>query len=138
MKFFARDEESFVDPTQQYGTLSDTQSPQEYGLQALGSPSPCATTTRRATRYRHVETSRGTMIQEPSGLGFLPLAEWDEHNSYDEDTPIRLRYSIEWKVTTNNKVLSRDTEQDVVLAPNESNFAWIKGEAIQNIKRHQS
>lgn len=57
------------------------------------------------------------MTQEPFGLGFLPLAEWNEHNSYDEDTPIRLRYSIERKVTINNKVLSRDTEQDVVLAP---------------------
>ncbi|RYN43629.1 hypothetical protein AA0117_g13566, partial [Alternaria alternata] len=50
-------------------------------------------------------------------LGFLPLAEWDEHNSYDEDVPSRLRYSIEWKVVVNNRTLSKDTEQDVVLAP---------------------
>jgi hypothetical protein len=57
------------------------------------------------------------MTQEPYGLGFLPLAEWDEHNSYNEDTPIRLRCSIKRKVTINNKVLSRDTEQDVVPAP---------------------
>lgn len=117
MEFFARDEESFVDPTQQYDTLSDAQSPQEYGPPALTSPSPCATMTRRPTRYRHVESSRGTTTPNPSGLGFLPLAEWDEHNSYDEVTPTRLRYSIEWKVVVNNKVLSRDTEQDVVLAP---------------------
>jgi hypothetical protein len=50
-------------------------------------------------------------------LGFLPLAEWDEYNSYEEDTPSRLRYSIEWKVAINNKVMAKDTEQDVVLAP---------------------
>jgi hypothetical protein len=56
-------------------------------------------------------------LPDPTTLSFLPLAEWDEHNGYDEDTPTRLRYSIEWKVTVNNKVVSRDTEQDVVLAP---------------------
>jgi hypothetical protein len=27
-------------------------------------------------------------------LGFLPAAKWDEYNSYDKDTPSRLRYSI--------------------------------------------
>ncbi|KAF1961001.1 hypothetical protein CC80DRAFT_403597, partial [Byssothecium circinans] len=53
----------------------------------------------------------------PNRLDFLPLAEWDEYNSYDEDMPSRLRYSIEWKVVVNNKMLSKDTEQDVVLAP---------------------
>jgi hypothetical protein len=45
------------------------------------------------------------------------LAEWDEYNSYDEDTPSRLRYTIECKMTVNNKVISKDTEQDIVLAP---------------------
>ncbi|KAL1598076.1 hypothetical protein SLS59_007086 [Nothophoma quercina] len=56
-------------------------------------------------------------MADPSGLGFLPLAEWDEYNSYDEVVPSRLRYTIEWKVAVNNKVISKDTEQDIVLAP---------------------
>jgi len=34
---------------------------------------------------------------EPDKLQFLQLAEWDEHNSYDEDVPSCLHYSIEWK-----------------------------------------
>lgn len=54
---------------------------------------------------------------DPSRPGFLPLAEWDEYNSYDEDTPSRIRYTIEWKVAVGNKAISKDTEQDVVLAP---------------------
>jgi hypothetical protein len=58
------------------------------------------------------------MIQaDTDRLGFLPLAEWDEHNSYEEDTPSHLRYSIEWKIAVNNRAITKDTEQDVVLAP---------------------
>jgi hypothetical protein len=64
-----------------------------------------------------VEASCRAITPDLSRLSFLPLAEWDEYNSYDEDTPSRLRYTIEWKVTVNNKVISKDTEQDIVLAP---------------------
>lgn len=50
-------------------------------------------------------------------LRFLPLGEWDEYNSYDEDTLSRLRYLIKWKVAVNNKVVVKDTEQDIILVP---------------------
>jgi hypothetical protein len=55
--------------------------------------------------------------QQLQKLQFLALADWDEQNSYDEVVPTCLHYSIEWKVSVNNKVISRDTEPDLVLLP---------------------
>jgi hypothetical protein len=54
---------------------------------------------------------------QPAKLRFLELNEWDEHNSYDEVELTCLHYSIEWKVSINSKVISRDTEPDLVLLP---------------------
>jgi hypothetical protein len=64
-----------------------------------------------------VEASNKATTLEQSTLSFLPLAKWDEYNSYGEVVPSRLRYTIEWKMATNNKVVCKDTKQDVVLAP---------------------
>jgi len=54
---------------------------------------------------------------EPDRLRFLELNEWDELNSYEEEVPSLLHYSIEWKVAVNNRVVAKDTEQDLVLVP---------------------
>jgi hypothetical protein len=50
-------------------------------------------------------------------LELLNLDEWGKTGIYDEDPPSCLYYSIEWKVNLNQKLISKDTEQDFVLAP---------------------
>jgi hypothetical protein len=58
-------------------------------------------------------------------LPFVQLADWSDDLTYDEHPPACIHYSIEWKLTINNRMAAKDTEQDLVLVPvhgiNESN-----------------
>jgi len=84
---------------------------------------------QQATQDIGYEVSNDDMTPMPSGhsrprsqassdkLDFLQLSDWNEHNNYEEDTPTCIHYSIEWQVTLNNKAISKDTEQDLVLTP---------------------
>ena len=105
----------FVDPSQPYDTCSDIQSEGAYRTAAPGTPRESRISG--AMRSRIAASDRATSRPPADGLDFLSLDEWDEHNSYDEDIPTRLRYTVEWKVMVNNKVIAKETEQDVVLAP---------------------
>lgn len=49
-------------------------------------------------------------------LPLLQLADWSEDKTYDPPTCIH--YSIEWKLTVNSKLVAKDTEPNLVLAPN--------------------
>jgi hypothetical protein len=46
---------------------------------------------------------------QPAKLELLNIEEWDEEKTYDEDLPSCIHYTIEWKVTLNNKLISKDT-----------------------------
>ena len=50
-------------------------------------------------------------------LGFLDDTELNQGGTYNEDTPKSINYLIEWKVTLNNQILAKDTEQDLVFKP---------------------
>jgi len=68
-------------------------------------------------------TTTEQALQRQPGLRLLQLEEWEEDHLYNESPPTSIHYAVEWKVThseknkRNKKIVSRDTEQDVVLAP---------------------
>ena len=55
---------------------------------------------------------------QTNDLKLYQFPNWDSKRAYDDDPPIYIHYSIEWKVTLNNRaVMGLDMVQDTVLAP---------------------
>jgi len=51
-------------------------------------------------------------------LELCQYAKWSPDKTYDEDPPIYIHYSIEWKITVNNRAITpKDTELGLVLEP---------------------
>lgn len=60
-------------------------------------------------------------------LLFCKLADWDSDRVYDDIPPSYIHYSIEWKVTVNNRaIMPKDTEQDIVLSPTDYYEHFLK------------
>lgn len=81
----------------------------------LTAPTPATTVIDAAN---DVITSHHSQARDRSGaLPLLQLADWSEDRTYDERPPTCIHYSIEWKLTANGRVVAKDTEQNLVLAP---------------------
>ena len=50
-------------------------------------------------------------------LPFVPYEDWDPDQSYDEQPPTCMHYTMEWKLTLNRRAAAKQTEDDLVLAP---------------------
>jgi hypothetical protein len=101
-------------------------------MTATGTPDSSFSASQTPGHYRDTQILYPLDRSQPEKLQFLQLADWDERNSYDEDVPSCLHYSIEWKVSVNKRVIAKDTEQDLVLAPTAHWHMFLKPK-IENL-----
>ena len=100
---------------------SQLQPPNAHGIQTplvpIFSPESTATTPNEspAPSSGRLRSRKQHQAHRPQ-LALLRREEWDKDKAYDEDPPC-LHYSIEWRVIVNKKMVSKDTEPDVVLNP---------------------
>ena len=97
-----------IDPWEQTPSYAPT--PGNFGHEhtpSRYSPSPNHG-NRRSTPLRHTS---------PAQQNFIQGSEWDYGRADGEDQPTFIQYMIEWRVTLNNRVVAKDTEQDLALTP---------------------
>ena len=76
--------------------------------------SPCPTVAYQEALAGDLSRDAGSAghVRPHSGrLELLDLDEWNENATYDEEPPTCLHYSIEWKVTLNNRLLKKHHTQ---------------------------
>jgi hypothetical protein len=56
--------------------------------------------------------------QNQGALPLLQLADWSKDRTYNAQRLTYIQYTIEWKVAVNGKQVAKQTEPNLVLAPN--------------------
>jgi hypothetical protein len=73
--------------------------------------------------------------QHPSGqLSSDPVAQRTGGSAQDEQSPDHIHYQIEWRVKLNNRVVVKDTKQDLT-QPSRSYWEQIKEDASKILQR---
>lgn len=67
-------------------------------------------------------------------LGFQPVVDRESGANWDGQSADCVRYQIEWRVKLNNRVMAKDTEQDLVLPPS-SYWEEIRKTAANVLRR---
>ena len=69
---------------------------------------------------RQLRPQRGQLRPARKTLPFMPYADWVPGQSYAEQPPPScMHYIMEWKLTLNKRVIAKQTEDDLVLAPSD-------------------
>lgn len=85
---------------------------------AMSSPTPPSTPSIHISSIVDPYHDLSQQQTQTNALNFCQFPDWDSERAYDDDPQIYIHYSIEWKVTLNNRaVMGPDTVQDTVLAP---------------------
>ncbi|EPS32153.1 hypothetical protein PDE_07113 [Penicillium oxalicum 114-2] len=66
--------------------------------------------------------------------GFDPVVERADRSAWDKQSPDRIHYQIEWRVKLNNRVVVKDTKQDLTQPPS-SYWEQIKEDACNILRR---
>lgn len=82
-----------------------------------GTDQPCDGPSPRRQSARPV---RSQLRPARKTLPFVPYADWSPGQPYDEQLPPSyMHYVMEWKLTLNKRVVAKQTEDDLVLAPSD-------------------
>ncbi|PCG88159.1 Hypothetical protein PENO1_111800 [Penicillium occitanis (nom. inval.)] len=121
-------EASPYDISSQFDTTSPYDTSQLWNAPTPGFPG----TPRSPSNFSYVSSRYGphggysTPSHVQARLPLLGLDDWEEGRVYDEQPPVCIHYSIEWKLALNKRFVTRDTEQNLVLAPSAYWITFLK------------
>ncbi|OQE62923.1 hypothetical protein PENNAL_c0256G06018 [Penicillium nalgiovense] len=109
-----------------FDTDDDTHRPDLWGRTPLYAPTPGYYLDRESIPSVCPSPSPDEILNERSSplhqpqtreVGFLPVVEHEDGGTWDGQSTNCIHYQIEWRVTLNNRVVTKDTEQNLALPP---------------------